>query len=329
MVNKKTPSKIFNKLLEKMKSDKLISLGSSIANLLTPIKYSPNGTFDHKYFFTCLIDFVTKCVSWRKYKGTIDHPIDGRYLNQIHNRYVKCGVYDELNKQLLNIYLKKDKEKKLKNQMIDSSFIANKNGSVKNNNHLLKDEVKKKNIKIRKENKKLPKNKREREQTYIDFNRYNGRKKYHKVSLLTDSYGIPLSAAMISSKQSDAISVEDTINNLHVNLNTLRNSKINRYKQNILGDSLYDSNKNNKYLRTLGYNPMIRYNKRNTKNKKIIKRNQFTKKEKEIYKKRFKIESSFAWIKNFPVINQNYQKKIESYNGLFLLAACILISKKV
>ena len=52
MVDKKTLSKNFNKLLEKMKNDKLISLGSSIADLLTPIEYSPNGEYDHKYFFT-------------------------------------------------------------------------------------------------------------------------------------------------------------------------------------------------------------------------------------------------------------------------------------
>lgn len=313
---------------------------------MTPVKYSPNGRFNHKYFFTCLVDFVTKNVSWRKYKGTITHPVNGLYLNGIHNRYVDYKVYDELNRQILNIYLKKDKEKKLKIQMIDSSFIANKNGSVKNNNHLLKDETKKKNIKIRKKNKKLPladkstsqvikpgfdlpKNKRRKEETYIDYNRYNGRKKYHKVSILTDSIGIPLSVAMISSKQSDALSIPETINNLHINLNTLRNSKINRYKQNILGDSLYHSKKNIAYLKSLGYNPIIKYNKRNTKNKKLIKKNKFTIKEKEIYRKRIKIETTFAWIKNFPVINQNYQKKIESYNGLFLLATSILISKKI
>jgi len=76
------------------------------------------------------VDFVTKNVSWRKYKGTITHPVNGLYLNGIHNRYVDYKVYDELNRQILNIYLKKDKEKKLKIQMIDSSFIANKNGSV-------------------------------------------------------------------------------------------------------------------------------------------------------------------------------------------------------
>jgi len=168
-----------------------------------------------------------------------------------------------------------------------------------------------------------------KEETYIDYNRYNGRKKYHKVSILTDSIGIPLSVAMISSKQSDALSIPETINNLHINLNTLRNSKINRYKQNILGDSLYHSKKNIAYLKSLGYNPIIKYNKRNTKNKKLIKKNKFTIKEKEIYRKRIKIETTFAWIKNFPVINQNYQKKIESYNGLFLLATSILISKKI
>ena len=54
---------------------------------MVPIKYSPNGEYTHRDFLTCLIDYATKNVSWRKYKGTIDCPIDGRYLNAIHNIY--------------------------------------------------------------------------------------------------------------------------------------------------------------------------------------------------------------------------------------------------
>lgn len=57
----------------------------------------------------------------------------------------------------------------------------------------------------------------------------NGRKKYIKISSIVDSKGAPLSNVIVSSKQSDSISVNETINGIPINLNTLRNSKVNRY----------------------------------------------------------------------------------------------------
>ena len=121
----------------------------------------------------------------------------------------------------------------------------------------------------------------------------------------------------------------ETVNSLPVNLNTLRNSKHNRYKQHLLADSGYDSNVNKKYLKENGYIHLIAPNIKNTKDKQKIKSKQLTEKEKQKYKKRLIIESFFSWIKNYPSINQNYQKTIASYNGLLMLASSILISKRI
>ena len=44
----------------------------------------------------------------------------------------------------------------------------------------------------------------------------------------------------------------------------------------------------------------------------------------KIYKKRMIIESFNSWFKNFAVLDQNYQKTIKSYYGLFLCAASIM-----
>ena len=319
------------KLMNSVKMSKFdfINMATPIIDVIVPIKYSPNGTYTNKYFFTCLIDFVESSVHWTKYRGTVDFPIRGKYLNQIHNKYVKNNVYEEINKQLLNIYLKTDKEIKLKNQILDSSFVQNKGGSINNNNYLLSENTKQKNILIREQNKNLPENKHTREESFIDFNRYNGRKKYTKISSISDSLGTPLTSSIISSKQSDRISLIETLNKMPINLNTLRNSKVNRYKQFMLADSGYSSKKNKTYLKNLGYTPLILWNKGNTKDKKIIAENTFSVKEKKIYKKRIKIEHFFSWIKNYPVININYQKTITSYNGLLLLASSILISKRI
>ena len=307
----------------------LIDFAVPIIEFLLPIKYSPNQKYDNRYYITCIIDFINTGTSWNKYKGTIDHPIDGKYLNQIHNKFVKANVYEEINKQLLQKYLQKGKETKLRYQIIDSSFISNKGGSINKNNYLLSDQVKEKNRMIRKTNKKSSKKHKRREESFIDFNKYNGRKKYFKISALTDSFGTPLTTSIISSKQSDNISLRETINKLPINLNTLRNSKNNRYKQYLLADSGYNSNSNKAYLKQLGYTSIIAYNKRNCKDKKIIEQNKLKGKERTIYKKRIIVESFFSWIKNFAVINQNYQKTITSYNGLLSLASSIMISKRV
>jgi hypothetical protein len=112
-------------------------------------------------------------------------------------------------------------------------------------------------------------------------------------------------------------------------LNTLKNSKINRYKQYFLGDPGYDTKKNKQFLVNKGYIPVIKYNKRNTRNKKIIANNELKGKKKLIYKNRRTIESFFSWVKNYPVINQNYQKTIKSYDGLFSLACSLIISKRI
>ena len=86
---------------------------------------------------------------------------------------------------------------------------------------------------------------------------------------------------IISSKQSDAISLIETINKMPIDINTLKNSTHNRYKQHMLADSGYDSNLNKNYLRKKGYIPIIAPNIKNTKKKQLIKQKQLTKKGKE------------------------------------------------
>jgi len=315
--------------LKKLKNFNVINFAVPIIDLLCPIKHSPNKKYDNEYFLICLLDFIDTHVSWNKYKGPHDHPIKGKYLNQIHNKYVKKGVYCEIHRQLVNKYLQTDRESKLKGQIIDSTFTPNKGGSVKNNNHLLTDDEKIKNQKIKANNLTLPRNKQIKERTFISFNRYNGRKKYFKPNVITDSYGVPLATSISSSKQVDSSTLIDLVEKLPPNLHTLRNSKVNRYQQYFLADSGYDTKKNKEFLKKKGYIALIKYNKRNCKNKATIKRNTLTGKHKKIYKKRPIVECFYAWIKNKPVINQNYQKTIESYNGLFLLACSKLTSTRI
>ena len=277
----------------------LIDFAVPIIDLLSPIKYSPHQKYDNRYFLTCIINFIETGVSWSNYKGTINYPINGKYLNQIHNKYLKKGIYEEINKQLLTKYLNKNKAIKLKEQIIDSSFISNKAGYVNSqiNNNLLSTKVKQKNKKILEKNKTLLSKKKIKQETFIDFNKYNGRKKYFKVSVLSDSYGTPITSTIISSKQSDNISINETIKTIPIDLNTLKNSSNNRYKQYLLADSSYHSNKNKSYLEKLGYTPIIKYNKRNTKKKEIILKTLLIKKKKKDTKKEELLNPSFHGLK--------------------------------
>ena len=80
---------LFNTLLKDNSINDIISFSVHIIDILNPIKGSPNLKYDNRYFLTCIIDFLSNHTSWRKYTGTIECPIDGRYLNGIHNKYVK------------------------------------------------------------------------------------------------------------------------------------------------------------------------------------------------------------------------------------------------
>lgn len=306
----------------------LISFAVPIIDSIIPLKYSPNRKYDNKYYFICLLDIINCGYNWSKYRGTLEYPISGKYLNSIHNKFVKNGIYEKINEEILKKYLSKGKEQKLKYQYIDSTFVANKNCSIKNNNHLLSKKAKEKNEKIRKHNNDNITDKK-KEETFVDFNRYNGRKNYIKISRITDSKGVPLSNSIISSKQHDCISIEETVNNIPINLNTLQNSKSNRFKQTIIADAGYHSKKNIKYLKSKGYSSIIAYNKRNTKDKIKIAKNKLKDNDKKLYSKRFIIEASFSWSKRRALINQIYQKTIESYLGLVILDTIIIISKNI
>ena len=59
----------------------------------------------------------------------------------------------------------------------------------------------------------------------ISFNRYNGRKKYLKVSAITNSDGAIFSTKIVPGKKSDCVTITETLYNIPIDLNTLKNSK--------------------------------------------------------------------------------------------------------
>jgi transposase len=89
----------------------------------------------------------------------------------------------------------------------------------------------------------------------------------------------------------------------------------------------YDSKKNYKILHKKGYIPLIPQNRKNIKNKNLLRK--FNEKHNKIYKKRNIIENYHSWLKKFKKIKCLYEHKVNYYEGLLLLGLTIIVSRRI
>ena len=73
------------------------------------------------------------------------------------------------------------------------------------------------------------------------------------------------------------------------------------------------------FLIIKGYIPLIAQNKRNIKNKCLLRT--FNKKQKKIYKRRHIVENYHSWLKKFKKIKCLYERKMENFKGLLFIGA--------
>jgi len=125
----------------------------------------------------------------------------------------------------------------------------------------------------------------------------------------------------------DSPLLPNVVNNCVIDCKTKKYQNHNRYKQYILADSGYDSKNNHSLLKNKGYTPIIIQNKRNIKNKKLIRK--FNVKQKKIYNKRIIVENYHSWLKKFSKIKSLHERKIESYMGLLFLSISIIINRRI
>ena len=76
-----------------------------------------------------------------------------------------------------------------------------------------------------------------------------------------------------------------------------------------------------------GYIPIIIQNRKNIKNKKLIRK--LNAKQKKNYKKRTIIENYHSWLKKFSKVKSLYERNIENYKGLLLLSISIIINRRI
>ena len=115
------------------------------------------------------------------------------------------------------------------------------------------------------------------------------------------------------------------------------NIKIKQAQKYFIADAGYNSKNNMEYLENKGYVPIIWYNKRNTKNKKIIEQNKIKGNKLKKYKTRYKAEIFFSqlFLRNrrridtkIPRLAKIYDSNIENFiNSIYLSIIDIAFGK--
>ena len=203
-------------------------------------------------------------------------------LYNTYTRLIRFNVFKSTYLELLQLYFKKECNNKLKYCYLDSTSIPNRHG--------------------------------------IEFVRYNGhkKKKVTKISIITDSHGVPINSVIASGNIHDSkISLEHFKDN-----NWLINKKL-LNKTTLLADSAYDSSKLTNILDENDIKYLIAKNNRNSHTKEIM-----TDKEKLIYKKRIKIKHTNNSIKIHRRIACRYDKTVKSlYQSLYLSFIGLILQK--
>lgn len=196
-------------------------------------------------------------------------------LKDAYDRLCKYNVFEDTYKKLLNRYIKKCPSKKLKIRHVDTTCIVNKYGS--------------------------------------DCANYFGHKKrvVTKISFETDSFGIPIKMTINNGSMNDGKILMKDFKIPHL----IDKDIVDRYKKYFCADSLYDTKVIRSHLIENNQIPIIKPNKRNTKNAEMIKDKIFTEKQKSIYNERCVIEFYNGLIKSIRRIQTRYDRKLDTFKN--------------
>ena len=215
-------------------------------------------------------------IAWRDLRSHIN-------WNSVYKVYIKLNsfkIFEISYIYLLNKYLKKSPNGKLRYVMTDTTFIPNKRG-----------------------------------REMIGYNKYYNKKNGTKISLITDSNGKVLDVKCYEGNKNDGDILLDQLEQKNAIVQLTHLGIRNRY---FLADPAYDSKKVRDKLGGMKYDPIISQNRRNTKDPSKLKR--LTKHEKKIYIKRLKIENTNNNIKNNRKICLRYEHLIKNFMGFVYLA---------
>lgn len=304
---KKICNKLFrNSYLFTYKEDNRLCINISklmdiLIDRLEPKKnlhYARNIVYTRMDIINGIIEVLENCTYWSRFKKVIKGKLRknfGEYLRQHHKRYEKIGIYACLYKIILDVYFRKCKYEKLKDQSIDSTFIRNLYGKE-----------------------------------MIQRNAYYKSKNGIKLSALDDKNGVATSLAISKGAVNDALIGLAQVDHNFITYEPKKVQFNNRYKPTILGDSHYYHKEFKNKMKRKGYNIYTDVNIRNTKDKNKLEKIERDRKEyNKVKRKRAIKEISFAWIHKYPKLDRFVEKTVSSYAGLLLLGYSLVVSRKV
>lgn len=197
---------------------------------------NPNYKYTEKLYIGCIFYVIKNAISWTNFIG----PINGKLLNERHNKYIKNSNYDKFFKLSLKKY--SIKNTKSKNFNIDSTIINNKQCK----------EIDNKN--------RLPINKNRRGL---------------KISVITDDKGSPINVVVCSSTVHDAKIAHVNLDSIKKDKNVSR--MIHKNKTNFLADKGYVSKTIEEKISKLKMRPIIP-SRKNSKKQLSDKQNKILKK---------------------------------------------------
>lgn len=255
--------------------------------------FNKSRKFSEIEYFEAYLHFINNSIHYSRYEYIKNGKvIKGKYINEKVNKWTKYGIFKKMYQYVLYEYKKVNKH--TKHLYIDGHIITNKYA-----------------------------------------NQHVGRCVYYKskyaynLQSIVDDNGIPFGIFIDKANKDELNMLIPTFNNSYLDDATKYiNSK--KYKRYFICDAGYDSKKNEQFLKSKGYIPLIWRNFRNTKNKEIIKQKKLNKYQTKHYKTRHIIENSFSWIETkIPRLSKIYDKKIQNYVSLVYMSIMDLIFTKI
>jgi len=151
-----------------------------------------------------------------------------------------------------------------------------------------------------------------------------------KISTKVDVNGVPISLAIASGNSDDGTiaALQEDYDFIDTNTKKVKNN--NRYKQTILADAAYDSDKLRTKWEKKGYIVKTSVNKRNTKDPiKLKKLNDRQGEYLEMAGNRATVESLNSWVKLWPKLDRHIEKTTKSYTGILFLRLSYIVAGKI
>jgi len=128
---------------------------------------------------------------------------------------------------------------------------------------------------------------------------------------ITDAHGLPIAIHSTSASPNEVTLVEDT----------LRQVFLSDAPQRLIGDRAYDSDGLDRKLRKKKIDMIApnRAGRNQSQDRRPLRR----------YRRRWKVERFFAWLKNFRRVALRWDRKIEHYFGFAMLGCTVLLLKRI